>query len=210
VLPAEFVTLQIETVVSDIGCDAVKTGMLANAAIVEAVVAAVESLELPNLVVDPVMVAKGGDRLLDPDAVHAIRVSLLRLARVVTPNIPEAQVLTGMTIRSIDDMRAAGRELLRLGCRAVVVKGGHLEGDESTDVLVENTGDTTLSAQRVKGSNTHGTGCTFAAALTARLALGDTLQRAAQAAKDYVTGSMRHGIDVGSGHQPLGHFWQTR
>ena len=210
VLPAEFVTLQIETVVSDIGCDAVKTGMLANAAIVEAVVAAVESLELPNLVVDPVMVAKGGDRLLDPDAVHAIRVSLLRLARVVTPNIPEAEVLTGMTIRSIDDMRAAGSELLRLGCRAVVVKGGHLEGDESTDVLVENTGDTTLSAQRVKGSNTHGTGCTFAAAMAARLALGDTLQSAVQAAKDYVTGSMRHGIDVGSGHQPLGHFWQTR
>ncbi len=210
VLPAEFVTLQIETVVSDIGCDAVKTGMLANAAIVEAVVAAVESLELPNLVVDPVMVAKGGDRLLDPDAVHAIRVSLLRLARVVTPNIPEAEVLTGMTIRSIDDMRAAGRKLLRLGCRAVVVKGGHLEGDESTDVLVENTGDTTLSAQRVKGSNTHGTGCTFAAAMAARLALGDTLQSAVQAAKDYVTGSMRHGIDVGSGHQPLGHFWQTR
>ena len=210
VLPAEFVTLQIETVVSDIGCDAVKTGMLANAAIVEAVVAAVESLELPNLVVDPVMVAKGGDRLLDPDAVHAIRVSLLRLARVVTPNIPEAEVLTGMTIRSIDDMRAAGSELLRLGCRAVVVKGGHLEGDESTDVLVENSGDTTLSAQRVKGSNTHGTGCTFAAAMAARLALGDTLQSAVQAAKDYVTGSMRHGIDVGSGHQPLGHFWQTR
>ena len=210
VLPAEFVTLQIETVVSDIGCDAVKTGMLANAAIVEAVVAAVESLELPNLVVDPVMVAKGGDRLLDPDAVHAIRVSLLRLARVVTPNIPEAEVLTGMTIRSIDDMRAAGSQLLRLGCRAVVVKGGHLEGDESTDVLVENTGDTTLSAQRVKGSNTHGTGCTFAAAMAARLALGDTLQSAVRAAKDYVTGSMRHGIDVGSGHQPLGHFWQTR
>lgn len=210
VLPAEFVTLQIETVVSDIGCDAVKTGMLANVSIVEAVAAAIEALELPNLVVDPVMVAKGGDQLLDPDAVHAIRVSLLRLARVVTPNIPEAEVLAGMTIRSIDDMRAAGRQLLRLGCHAVVVKGGHLAGDESPDVLVEATGDTTLSAPRVATGHTHGTGCTFAAAIAARLALEDTLQDAVRRAKEYVTGSMQQGIDVGGGHQPLGHFWQTR
>ena len=210
VLPAEFVTLQIETVVADIGCDAVKTGMLANAAIVEAVTAAVEALELPNLVVDPVMVAKGGDRLLDPDAVHAIRVSLLRLARVVTPNIPEAEVLTGLTIRSVDDMRAAGHTLLHLGSRAAVVKGGHLEGDEATDVLVESSGETVLTAARVVGRHTHGTGCTFAAAVTARLALGDGLQDAVKNAKDYVTGSMQHGIDVGGGHRPLGHFWYTR
>lgn len=210
VLPAEFVTLQIETVVSDIGCDAVKTGMLANVSIVEAVAAAIEALELPNLVVDPVMVAKGGDQLLDPDAVHAIRVSLLRLARVVTPNIPEAEVLAGMTIRSIDDMRAAGRQLLRLGCHAVVVKGGHLAGDESPDVLVDGTGDTTLSAPRVATRHTHGTGCTFAAAIAARLALEDTLQDAVRRAKEYVTGSMQQGIDVGGGHQPLGHFWHTR
>jgi hydroxymethylpyrimidine/phosphomethylpyrimidine kinase len=210
VLPAEFVTLQIETVVSDIGCDAVKTGMLANVSIVEAVAAAIEALELPNLVVDPVMVAKGGDQLLDPDAVHAIRVSLLRLARVVTPNIPEAEVLAGMTIRSIDDMRAAGRQLVRLGCHAVVVKGGHLAGDESPDVLVDGTGDTTLSAPRVATRHTHGTGCTFAAAIAARLALEDTLQDAVRRAKEYVTGSMQQGIDVGGGHQPLGHFWHTR
>ena len=210
VLPAEFVTLQIETIVSDIGCDVVKTGMLANAAIVEAVAAAIEALDLPNLVVDPVMVAKGGDRLLDPDAVHAIRVSLLRLARVVTPNIPEAEVLTGLTIRSIDDMRKAGQKLLELGCRAAVVKGGHLEGDEATDVLVERSGDTVLSAARVVGPHTHGTGCTFAAAVAARLALGDGLPDALKNAKNYVTGSMRHGVDVGGGHRPLGHFWLTR
>jgi len=210
VVPAEFVTLQIETVVADIGCDAVKTGMLANAAIVEAVAAAIEALDLPNLVVDPVMVAKGGDRLLDPDAVHAIRVSLLRLARVVTPNIPEAEVLTGMTIQSVDDMRTAGQKLLRLGCRAAVVKGGHLPGDEAIDVLVGDSGVTTLSATRVVGPHTHGTGCTFAAAVAARLALDDTLENAVQGAKDYVTSAMRHGLDVGSGHQPLGHFWHTR
>ncbi|MGH9175546.1 MAG: bifunctional hydroxymethylpyrimidine kinase/phosphomethylpyrimidine kinase [Vicinamibacterales bacterium] len=207
VIPAEFVTLQIETVVSDIGCDAVKTGMLATSAIVEAVAAAVEALDLPNLVVDPVMVAKGGDRLLDPDAVHAVRVTLLRLARVVTPNIPEAEVLAGMTVRSADDMRVAGHRILRLGCRAVVVKGGHLAGDESIDMLVEAGRETPLTAPRLSGPHTHGTGCTFAAAIAAHLALGHSLDEAARGAKEYVTGAMRHGIALGGGHQPLGHFW---
>ena len=207
VVPAEFVTLQIETVVSDIGCDAVKTGMLAISTIVEAVAAAVEALDLPNLVVDPVMVAKGGDRLLDDDAIHAVRVTLLRLARVVTPNIPEAEVLAEMVIRSVDDMRAAGQRILRLGCKAVVVKGGHLAGDESIDVLIESGRETLLTAPRLPGPHTHGTGCTFAAAIAAHLARGSTLDEAARGAKAYVTGAMRHGIAVGGGHQPLGHFW---
>lgn len=210
VIPAEFVTLQIETVVSDIGCDAVKTGMLASSSIVEAVAAAVEALDLPNLVVDPVMVAKGGDRLLDADAVHAVRVTLLRLARVVTPNIPEAEVLADMEIQSVDDMRAAGRRILRLGCKGVVVKGGHLAGAESIDVLVEAGGEALLAGPRIPGPHTHGTGCTFAAAIAAKLALGHTLDEAAHGAKEYVTGAIRNGIAVGNGHQPLGHFWQTR
>jgi hydroxymethylpyrimidine kinase/phosphomethylpyrimidine kinase len=209
-VPAEFVTQQIEAVTGDIGCDAVKTGMLATSAIVEAVTAAVEALELPNLVVDPVMIAKGGDRLLDEDAVHALRASLLRWARVVTPNVPEAEVLAGMTIRSLDDMRAAAERILKLGPRAVIVKGGHLAGEESIDVLVHADGEVRLAAPRLEGRHTHGTGCTFAAAIAARLASGDSLDAAARGAKEYVTGAMRHGIDVGGGHQPLGHFWQTR
>lgn len=210
VVPAEFVTLQIETVVSDIGCDAVKTGMLATSAIVEAVAAAVEALELPNLVVDPVMVAKGGDRLLNDDAVHAVRTSLLRLARVVTPNVPEAEVLADLRIHSIDDMREAGRRILRLGPKAVIVKGGHLTGTESTDLVVTATSESRLSAPRLDVPNTHGTGCTFAAAIAARLALGNSLDEAARGAKEYVTGAMRHGVAVGGGHQPLGHFWHTQ
>src|SRR5262245_40368580 len=137
-VPAEFVTLQIEAVVSDIGCDAVKTGMLATAAIVEAVAAAVESLDLPNLVVDPVMVAKGGDRLLDDDAVHTMRSALLRLARVVTPNVPEVEVLSGLSIRSFDAMREAAHRILRFGPFAVIVKGGHLGGATSPDLLVSS------------------------------------------------------------------------
>jgi len=209
-IPAEFVTLQIETVASDIGCDAVKTGMLATSAIVEAVGAAVEALDLPNLVVDPVMVAKGGDRLLDDDAVRAIRTTLIRLARVVTPNLPEAEALAGVTIRSLDDMREAGRRILRLGPRAVVVKGGHLPGPEATDLLVTATGEERFSTPRLHVANTHGTGCTFASAVAARLALGHALDEAVRGAKEYVTGAMKHGIAIGAGHQPLGHFWHTR
>jgi hydroxymethylpyrimidine kinase/phosphomethylpyrimidine kinase len=210
VVPAEFVTLQIETVVADIGCDAVKTGMLATAAIVEAVAAAVEALDLPNLVVDPVMVAKSGDRLLSSDAVHAVRTTILRLARVVTPNIPEAEVLAGMTIDSIEAMREAGRRLLKLGPRAVIVKGGHLAGPEAPDVLITAHDEVTLIGERLHVPHTHGTGCTFSAALAACLARGDSLETAARAAKEYVTGAMRHGLAVGGGHQPLGHFWRER
>lgn len=209
VVPAEFVTQQIEAVAGDIGCDAVKTGMLATSAIVEATAAAVEALDLPNLVVDPVMVAKGGDRLLSEDAVHAIKTSLLRLARVVTPNIPEAEVLAGIPITSLEAMRAAARAILGMGPRAVIVKGGHLPGSESVDLLVYAGGEQRLGAARLDVPHTHGTGCTFAAAIAARLALGDSLDEAARLAKEYVTGAMRHGIDVGKGHQPLNHFWRT-
>jgi hydroxymethylpyrimidine/phosphomethylpyrimidine kinase len=209
VLPAEFVTLQIEAVASDIGCDAVKTGMLATSAIVEAVAAAIESLELPNVVVDPVMIAKGGDRLLDEDAVHAIRARLVRHARVITPNIPEAEVLSGVRIRSLEDMRKAAAGLLKLGPKAVIVKGGHLEGERAVDLLVDYRGERSFAARRLNVRHTHGTGCTFAAALTARLALGDSLDAAAAAAKEYVTAAMQHGVNVGGGHQPLGHFWHS-
>jgi hydroxymethylpyrimidine kinase/phosphomethylpyrimidine kinase len=209
VVPAEFVTQQIEAVAGDIGVDAVKTGMLATSAIVEATTAAVEALDLPNLVVDPVMVAKGGDRLLDEDAVHAIKRTLLRFARVVTPNVPEAEVLSGIRITSLDDMRKAAHLILELGPKSVIVKGGHLEGDEAIDLLVYDAGEVLLRAPRLSVPHTHGTGCTFAAAIAARLALGESLDEAARLAKEYVTGAMQHGIDVGSGHQPLGHFWQS-
>ncbi len=136
VVPDDFVTAQVEAVVSDLGCDAVKTGMLANSTIVEAVAAAVEALELPNLVVDPVMLAKSGDPLLDEEAVHALRWTLLRLARVVTPNIPEAEVLAKMSIGSLADMREAATRIAMLKPAAVVIKGGHLPGPEIVDVLL--------------------------------------------------------------------------
>lgn len=208
VVPAEFVTAQIEAVVSDIGCDAVKTGMLATSAIVEAVVAAVEALDLPNLVVDPVMIAKSGDRLLDADAVHAVRASLLKVARVVTPNIPEAEALAGMSIQSRGDMREAARRIAALGPGAVLVKGGHLPGDEVVDLVYVDGVFHELAGPRVEGRHTHGTGCTLAAAVAAGLARGEDLVASAEAAKAFVAGAMRHGVNVGHGHQPLDHFWR--
>ncbi|OFW42497.1 MAG: bifunctional hydroxymethylpyrimidine kinase/phosphomethylpyrimidine kinase [Acidobacteria bacterium RIFCSPLOWO2_12_FULL_67_14b] len=208
VAPDDIVSAQIEAVVADIGCDAVKTGMLANSSIVEAVAAAVESFDLPNLVVDPVMVAKSGDRLLDEEAVHALRWTLVRLARVVTPNIPEAEILAKMTVRTRDDMREAARRIATLKPAAVVIKGGHLPGSEIVDLLLDNGEFTEFRGPRVEGSNTHGTGCTFAAAIAAQLARGVTLAEAVRLAKEYVAGAMRPGIPLGGGHRPLDHFWR--
>ena len=210
VAPEEIVTAQIEAVAADIGCDAVKTGMLATAAIVEAVAAAVESMELPNLVVDPVMVAKSGDHLLDDEAVHALRWTLLRLARVVTPNIPEAEVLAKMTIATRGDMREAARRIATHKPGAVVVKGGHLPGPEVVDLLLEGGVYVEMVGPRIEGRHTHGTGCTFAAAIAAQLAKGVGLEEAVREAKAYVAGAMRHGVDLGKGHRPLDHFWRSR
>ncbi|HYU79377.1 MAG TPA: bifunctional hydroxymethylpyrimidine kinase/phosphomethylpyrimidine kinase [Vicinamibacterales bacterium] len=210
VIPAEFVTAQIEAVAEDIGCDAVKTGMLATTAIVEATAAAIEELELPNLVVDPVMIAKGGERLLDLDAVHALRKVLLRLARVVTPNIPEAEILADMRIESIAAMREAAQRISRFGPAAVLVKGGHLDGETVVDVLLEDSQFTEIAGVRIQRHPMHGTGCTLAAALAARLALGHTIADAARGARDYVVGAMQHVVPIGTGHQPLAHFWRAR
>ena len=209
-VPAEIVTAQIEAVVADLGCHAVKTGMLATAALVEAVAAAIESFDLPNLVVDPVMVAKSGDRLLDDEAVHALRTTLLRLARVVTPNVPEAEVLAGMGIRTRDDMREAARRIAGFTPVVVVVKGGHLPGAEVVDVVYQHGRFTEFAGPRVEGPNTHGTGCTFAAAITAHLARGADVEEAVREAKAYVAGAMQLGIALGGGHRPLDHFWRLR
>lgn len=209
IVPAELVTAQIEAVASDIGCYAVKTGMLATSATVEAVAAAIEALDLPNLVVDPVMFAKSGDRLLDDQAVHTLRSALLRLARVVTPNIPEAEVLSGMKIRTVNDMRDAAERIGTLKPAAVVLKGGHLQGPTVVDLLYQRGRIIEFKGPRIQSRSTHGTGCTFAAAITAWLAKGHSVEEAVLAAKDYVAGAMRAGIPLGAGHRPLDHFWRT-
>jgi hydroxymethylpyrimidine/phosphomethylpyrimidine kinase len=208
-LSADLVTAQIEAVISDMGAHAAKTGMLATAAIVEAVAAAVADLEIPLLVVDPVMVAKSGDALVDDEAVATIRTELLRHARVVTPNIPEAEVLSGMTIRSDEDRRQAARTIAALGAAAVVIKGGHYPSNDIVDLLYDGERFRDFRSERVAGTSTHGTGCTFAAALAARLALGDRLEDAVPKVQQYVAGAIRHAPGLGRGHGPMNHFWSV-
>jgi hydroxymethylpyrimidine/phosphomethylpyrimidine kinase len=208
-LPADLVTAQIEAVAGDLGADAVKIGMLATAAIVEAVAAAIRALDLPQVVVDPVMIAKGGDRLLDADAVAALGSELLPQAHVVTPNVPEAEALAGLTIRSLDDMRRAGERILRMGPRIVLVKGGHLEGPESIDVACTASGSFQITRPRVATAHTHGTGCTLSSAIAANLAHGLTGREALEAAREYLDGAIRHAPGLGKGHGPLNHFWRA-
>ena len=204
----ELVIAQIEAVAGDIPPAAVKTGMLATAAIVEAVSAAIEGLDLPNLVVDPVMVAKGGDRLLRDDAVAAMKTHLFRLAEVLTPNIPEAEALTGMRITSVDDMLAAARRIREMGPRVVIVKGGHAASHESVDVVCLPHQEFELRGPRIATVHTHGTGCTFASAIAAHLALGRPLEEAIREARTYLEGAIRHAPGLGAGQGPLNHFWR--
>jgi len=204
-LDPRMVVAQMEAVASDMPVAAAKTGMLATAAIVSAVAAALERLRVPLVVVDPVMIAKSGDRLLDRDAETRYREHLLPLATVVTPNLPEAESLLGRPVRTLADMREAARALRAMGPRAVVVKGGHLEGD-AVDVFWDGERMEDLSAPRIATKNTHGTGCTYSAAIAARLALGDPLLDAVRGAKAYLTEAIRRSYSVGRGHGPVDHL----
>ena len=204
-LEPRMVVAQMEAVASDMDVAAVKTGMLATAAIVSAVAGALERLRLPLVVVDPVMVAKSGDRLLDRDAETAYRERLLPLATVVTPNLPEAEALLGRPVRTLVEMREAARALRAMGPRAVVVKGGHLEGD-AVDVFWDGERLEDLPASRIDTRNTHGTGCTYSAAIAARLALGEPPLDAVRGAKAYLTEAIRGSYSVGRGHGPVDHL----
>ena len=202
------VVAQIEAVVEDIGADAVKIGMLATAGIVHAVERTIVRLGLRRIVIDPVMVAKGGDRLLQEDAVTALR-TLLPHAHVVTPNIPEAEVLAGVRIRTLDEMREAGRRILAMGPRVVLVKGGHAEGPESIDIACTAHGDFEIRGPRLPGRNTHGTGCTLSSAIAAHLAQDVPDEPALRRARAYLEGAIRAAPQMGGGHGPLNHMWQA-
>ena len=207
-LPADLITAQIEAIVSDIGVQAAKTGMLANAAIVEAVAAAADDLEIPFLVVDPVIVATSGHPLLDDEGLVAMKTALLRRAHVVTPNLPEAEVLSGVTIRSEQDRREAARRILALGPVYVVITGGHLPSDRIVDLVYDGDVFTEYETERVAGRHTHGSGCTFSAALAAHLALGRSVHDSIPLAQHYVAGAIRHAPELGRGTGPMNHFWR--
>jgi len=203
----DFVRKQIRSVMSDIGTDAAKTGMLANAAIVRAVAESARKYRIPNLVVDPVMVAKSGDPLLTEDARHAIRDELLPLAKVITPNLYEAEALLDRKVRDLEGMKDAARELGKFGCRWVVLKGGSIDiGGKAVDVLCDGEDLVLLTSPWMKSRNTQGTGCTFASAIAAGLAKGQSVPDAVRRAKEYITEAIRSGPGIGSGHGPANHL----
>ncbi|HXM55038.1 MAG TPA: bifunctional hydroxymethylpyrimidine kinase/phosphomethylpyrimidine kinase [Candidatus Dormibacteraeota bacterium] len=207
-LPLDIVRAQIDEVVGDLAPAAAKTGMLSSAEIIETVAAAVEEHGIDSLVVDPVMVAKGGARLLRDEAVDALRSRLLPLAAVITPNLPEAEVLLGRRIASREERERAARDLVALGCRAAVVKGGHAEGD-ADDVVFDGADVTWLAGERVATVNTHGSGCVFSAAIAAGLARGLALPEALREAKTFIAGAIRHSLAIGGGHGPVNPMWRV-
>ncbi|MGE0160980.1 MAG: bifunctional hydroxymethylpyrimidine kinase/phosphomethylpyrimidine kinase [Gemmatimonadales bacterium] len=206
VVPLEDVRAQLEAIVTDLRPAAFKTGMLATAELVSAVAADIGRQGLTNYVLDPVMVATSGDRLLAEDAIVSLTRELLPLAHVVTPNLREAEILAGVSVASVDDMRVAAARIRQLGARAVLVKGGHLAGDDMVDLLVDAEGEHTWSRTRIDTPHTHGTGCTLSAAITACLARGDTLRDAVDHAVRYVAKAITMAPGLGSGHGPISHF----
>lgn len=205
-LPPEVVYAQIESVAQDFPLHAAKTGALGDAAIVEAVAEAVRRFGVRPLVVDPVMVAKGGDPLLAPEAAAALKERLFPLADLVTPNRLEAEALLGRPIRTLEEAEEAAKALLELGPKAVLLKGGHLEGEKAVDLLATREGVLRFSAPRVQTRNTHGTGCTLSAAIAALLAKGRPLEEAVAEAKAYLTRALKTAPSLGHGHGPLDHW----
>ncbi|MCC5977248.1 MAG: bifunctional hydroxymethylpyrimidine kinase/phosphomethylpyrimidine kinase [Salinarimonas sp.] len=208
-LPAEFIAAQMDSVFSDLKVDAVKIGMLSKPDVIETVAAGIERHNISRVVLDPVMVAASGDRLVSEDAIDALRNVLLPHAAIVTPNLPEAAALLGEDVAQDEEaMRDQGKRILAMGPSAVLIKGGHGSGIESTDLLIESTNVHRLPAPRIDTRNTHGTGCTLSSAIAAYLAQGHTLHPAVEAAKAYISAAIAAGrdLDIGQGHGPVHHF----
>jgi hydroxymethylpyrimidine/phosphomethylpyrimidine kinase len=208
-IPVEFIALQIDSVAADIGADAVKTGMLSSAAIISIVADKIRQHNLAPLVVDPVMVAKSGDHLLREDAREALVRRLLPLATVVTPNLHEARVLCGFEVSTVEDMRRAAKTIYAMGPKYVVVKGGHLPGTlDAIDLLFDGHAFEEFSSPRVETRNDHGTGCTFASAIAAELAKGNSVPNAVRIAKAYLAQVLKAStsLHIGHGHGPMNHM----
>jgi hydroxymethylpyrimidine/phosphomethylpyrimidine kinase len=210
-VPADFVTAQLDAVFGDLDVKAVKIGMVAERAVIDAIVAGLERWSPTHVVLDPVMVATSGDRLLAPDAVEALRTQLIPRAEIITPNLPEAAALLDVPVATAEaEIENQGRRLLALGSRAVLIKGGHGQGIESIDYLITASGVVALAAPRVATKNTHGTGCSLSSAIAAGLAKGEDLETAVRSAKTYVTAAIvaADRLDVGHGHGPVHHFYK--
>lgn len=209
-LDAASVALQIDSVATDIGVDAVKTGMLFSAEIIQTVSKKIEEHQFPHVVIDPVMIAKGGAVLLQDEAVDALKKYLLPVSEVITPNIPEVEVLTGVKIQSFEDKKKAAQLLFEWGVRNVIIKGGHDESEYATDILFDGKEFYFYEEKRIRTKNTHGTGCTFSAAITAELAKGKPIQEAVKVAKQFITAAIAYDLQLGSGHGPTNHWAYNR
>ena len=209
-IPVAVIEAQARAVLDDIGADAIKTGMLGDAATVEAVARVLEGARGIPAVIDPVMVAKGGAALLASDAVEAVRTLLIPRAALLTPNAPEARALTGRDVETTDDLRRAGEALLERGAKAVLMKGGHIAGERVVDLLITPEGETVFEGERIETRHTHGTGCTLASACATGLAQGMDLTAAVARAWAYVHEAMRRAPGFGAGHGPLDHGWTFR
>jgi hydroxymethylpyrimidine/phosphomethylpyrimidine kinase len=203
----EAVAQQIEAVGSDLGFDAVKTGMLFNSEIITAAAEQIKRFGWRHLVVDPVMIAKGGALLLQQEAVRALREHLLPLSEIVTPNIPEAEVLAGVPIRTLDDKKEAAKRIASFGAANIIIKGGHDNGsDDVLDLFYDGSGFTTFMGKKIQTAHTHGTGCTFSAAITAELAKGAEVHEAVQTAKAFIQAAIEDSLEIGGGHGPTNHW----
>ena len=206
-LPTDLIAAQIDAIFSDFDVAAVKTGMLSSVEIVGTVSEKLRHYSPSNIVIDPVTLSKSKYPLLKPDAAERLKMELLPLATVVMPNVPEAELLAESEIQTIDDAKRAAKVIQGYGCQSVLVKGGHLSGEKSTDVLYTDGTFTLFEAERIETKNTHGTGCTYSAAIATHLGLGKDLFAAIQSAKDYITNAIRYSLDIGGGHGPTNHFY---
>ena len=210
-VPEETILAQIRAVLDDIGADAIKTGMLASSSVIKIVRQGIKDAGVP-LILDPVMVAKGGAKLLEDDAQHALKSELLPLAFLATPNLPEAEMLVGFPVQTIKDQKRAGEALCEAGAHAALIKGGHGEDSQSAlihDVLVCGEDVEVFESPRIPTQNTHGTGCTLASAIASFIARGDNLKDAVRDAREYVFGAIKHAPHLGKGHGPLNHFYKN-
>lgn len=208
-LPIPLIEAQLDAVFTDFDVASVKTGMLSSSAIVQAVTEKLKAYTPPAVVVDPVMISKSKFSLLKEEAIDSLKTALIPLATVITPNIYEAELLAQRDIQNTDDVKDAAKVIAELGCHAVLVKGGHLTGNSATDVLYCDGEWTFFQAEWVETENTHGTGCTYSAAIATQLAHGKDLRDAIQTAKAYITGAIQHALDIGHGHGPTHHFFKT-
>jgi hydroxymethylpyrimidine/phosphomethylpyrimidine kinase len=205
-LPVEAIVQQLQSIADDLAPQAIKTGMLFSSELIEAVAGAIKSNKWTNVVIDPVMIAKGGASLLQQEAIQALKKSLIPLATVITPNIPEAEVLTELTIKTMDDRKEAAKILAAYGATTVVIKGGHGQEEEANDLIYDGHEFHVISSPRIQTQNTHGTGCTFSAAITAELAKGKKVVEAVKVAKKFIHMAIKHDLYIGSGHGPTNHW----